>query len=190
MKKTVVIASLAVLASAAVLTTFALGGAGKFGGVQVNADPVEYSVTFDESDESTTVEKVGNHYAICTTTAAGNKVGVVGFDSGDARFTFNGVSFMELWLRDSDEDNDGDYDVLAEVGAYDFDHITGFAISFSGGSMEFVGGLDDDEVWIDPVESEKEYDDLSFTPDDLAGFMTNGEGVVVTVSSLTIWYSC
>ena len=186
MKKTL-IASLAVLASAAVLATFALGGAGKFGDVRANADTTGYSITFDKDS---TVEAVGDNYAIYTTTAAGNKVGVVGFDSGDARFTFNGVSFMELWLRDSDEDNDGDYDVLAEVGAYDFDHITGFAISFSGGSMEFVGGLDDDEVWIDPVESEKEYDDLSFTPDDLAGFMTNGEGVVVTVSSLTIWYSC
>ena len=48
MKKTV-IASLAVLASAAVLTTFALGGTGKFGDVQVHADPVEYSVTFDKN---------------------------------------------------------------------------------------------------------------------------------------------
>ena len=83
---------------------------------------------------------------------------------------------------------------MAGVGAYDFGHITGFAISFSavsGDDMAFVGGLDDDEVWIDPVESEKEYDDLSFTPDDLAGFGTNGENEnVITVTSLTIWYSC
>ena len=179
MKKTI-IASLAVLASAAVLTTFALGGAGKLGGVQVHADPVKYSVTFDKDS---TVEAVGNNYAIYETTPRGAKVGVVGHNNkkdDEARFTFNGAPFFEFWLYGSE--------TLAEVGAYQFSHITGFAISFSGGSMGFIGGPDEEELIFDAVESEKEYDDLSFTPDDLAGFFTNGDRVVV--SSLTIWYSC
>ena len=173
MKKTV-IASLAVLASAAVLTTFALGGAGKFRDVQVNADPKEYSVTFDWS-QSTTVEKKGDNYAICTTTAAGNKVEVVGYYDGEASFTFNGASFM--YLRPSSAE------LLWEVGAYQFSTITGFAIFFSGGSVKF----DAITTKIDSVESGKEYKGLSIKPSDEPGFFTKDS---ISVASLTIWYSC
>ena len=178
MKKTI-IASLAVLASAAVLTTFALGGAGKLGGVQVNADPVEHSVTFDWG-ESTTVEKVvdaegDGNYAICTTTADGNKVEVVGYYDGEANFTFNGASFM--YLRPSSTK------ALAEVGAYQFSTITGFAIFFSGGSVKF----DAINTKIDSVESGKEYKGLSIKPSDEPGFFTKDS---ISVASLTIWYSC
>ena len=159
------------------VSTVAISGVNQLDRLQVKADPTEYSVTFTESN--TTVEEVDGNYVICTTTAAGNKVGVVGLDSSDVRFTFNGASFFEFWLYGSE--------ILAKVGANDFDHITGFAISFSGKPVGFIGGLDDEEVFID-VESGEKYD-VSMTPDDLPGFMTNGE-VIVTISSLTIWYSC
>lgn len=178
MKKTV-IASLAVLATAAVLTTFALGGAGKFRDVQVNADPVERSVTFDWG-ESTTVEKVvdvegDGNYAICTTTAGGNKVEVVGYYDGEANFTFKGASFM--YLRPSSSK------ALAEVGAYQFSTITGFAIFFSGGSVKFDAG----HTIFNSVESGTPYKGLSIKPSDEPGFFTKDS---ITVASLTIWYSC
>ena len=178
MKKTI-IASLAVLASAAVLTTFALAGAGKFGGVQVNADPVGYSFTFSESN--TTAEAVGDNYAIYGTTPRGAKVGVVGYnndehDDGTTSFTFNGASFWHLCLFD----NDG---ALGKVGAYQFSTITGFTISFSGGSVLFDGG----DTRIDSVVSKQEYKGLSITPRNYPEFITTDS---ITVSSLTIWYSC
>ena len=181
MKKTI-IASLAVLASAAVLTTFALGGAGKFGDVQVNADPVEHSVTFDWS-QSTTVEEVvdvegDGNYAICTTTAGGNKVEVVGYYSGEAYFTFKGASFM--YLRPSSTK------ALAEVGAYQFSTITGFAIFFSGGSVKF----DAINTKIDSVESGQEYKGLSIVPTGYPRFARGELEGIVYVDSLTIWYSC
>ncbi len=183
MKKTI-IASLAVLASAAVLTTFALvGGAGKLGGVQVNADPVQdnYSFTFNESN--TTVEEVDGDYAIYATTPRGAKVGVVGHndnerDDGKSSFTFNGASFWHLCLFD----NGG---ALGKVGANDFDLITGFAISFSGGlgvayesSKTGLGG----EI----IPNGEKYD-VSIRPSDTPQFYAGGN---VTVTSLTIWYSC
>ena len=179
-KKALLLVSMGVLACTVGVTALAVGGVNQLDRLQVKADPTEYSVTFDKDS---TVEAVGNNYAIYETTPSGAKVGVVGHNNkkdDEARFTFNGASFFEFWLYGSE--------TLAEVGANDFDHITGFAISFSGGSMGFIGGLDEDEVVFDAVESEKKYDDRSFTPDDLAGFFTNGDRVVV--SSLTIWYSC
>lgn len=78
MKKTL-IASLAILASAAVLATFALGGVCKFGDVQVHADPVEYSVTFDENASCQEVAiDARTYYVFHTTTDKCNRVGVVG----------------------------------------------------------------------------------------------------------------
>ena len=177
MKKTAVIASLAVLASAAVLATLTLGGAGKFGDVQVNADPIkgDYSVTFDESN--TTVEQVGKHYAIYTTTPRGAKVGVVGNNNNDdgTSFTFNGASFWRLCLFDIDG-------ALGKVGAYQFSTITGFAISFSGGLVAFERAATPEVI-----ASGEEHKDLSITPEDYPMFYTNGS---VTISSLTIYYSC
>jgi len=180
MKKTI-IASLAVIASAAVLGTFALDGAGKFGGVRVNAGIKEYSVTFDGS-ESTTIEKVGDHYAICTTTAAGNKVGVVGYYSGNAkrhRLTFSGENFCDLTLFNLANTLAG--------RAYEFSAITGFAISFSGEEDMWMNleGMDEQ---IEEIESGKEYKGLSIAPSGMPSFMLMEGGA--TVSSLTIWYSC
>ncbi len=174
MKKTI-IASLAVLASAAVLTTFALvGGAGKFGGVRVNAEPKTYSITFDESN--TTVEEVLDKYAIYVTTPRGAKVGVIGWNNDEADFTFKGYSFGNLRLCE--------HHYMEMVGAYGFDHITGFAISFEeGGDVSFDGG----GTYYDEIVSGTPYKDKSFTPDDYPMFYA---GNSVTVSSLTIWYSC
>ena len=181
MKKTIIIASLAVFASAAVLATFALGGAGKFGDVQVNADPVQgnYNFTFDESN--TTVEQVGIHYAIYATTPRGAKVGVVGYDNRDASFTFKGTPFRSLQLFDPD-------DSVLTGRAFEFSHITGFAISFSGDSgddMVFIANAG--ETTIGEIASGAPHTGLSFAPEDCPMFYT---GDRVKVSSLKIWYSC
>ena len=184
MKKTTLLASLAVFASAAVVAAFALGGAGKFGNVRVNADPVEYSVTFNESN--TTVEDVGNGYGIGTTTANGNKVGVVGHNAERADFTFKGVSFAELTLCE--------YELFMGGDGYSFSTITGFAISFSvedeGEPVPFSLDFVSDGKNIYHIDSGKEYKGLSITADRYPMFMAMVEGGSVTVSSLTIWYSC
>lgn len=174
MKKNIIIASLAVLASAAVVAAFALGGAGKFGGIRVNADPVEYNITLNESN--TTVEAVGDHYAICTTTPRGAKVGVVGSYNDEARFTFNGASFSQFCLFDIDG-------ALGKVGAYQFSNITGFTFSFSDGYVLFAGA----NTEIDPVTSGQEYKGLSITPSDESRFYATDS---ITISSITIWYTC
>ena len=97
MKKTI-IASLAVLASAAVVATFALGGAGKFGDVQVHADPVEYSVTFNGD---TPYQVVGDNYVFYVETESGNKVGLVATQYVNYNLiTFHGMDFESLFFYD------------------------------------------------------------------------------------------
>ena len=159
----------------------AFSGPIRFNSLQVNADPVEYSVTFGW-EEPTTVKDVGSNYVFSTTTTGGNKVGVVGHNDESERFYFHKRIFTELYLYEFQS-------ALASADTYDFDLITGFAISFSGGSVVFQSGFDEDEMFF-AVESEKEYKELSITPSsDLPGFMVDGEDIV-TVNSLTIWYSC
>ncbi len=155
---------------------FANGGANHLDAFAVKADPTEYSVTFDASDESTTVEdKYGQgNCAICTTTPRGAKVGVRGLDNSGKNFTFKGYSFACLMLFDTG--------MLQKVGAYGFSTITGFAISFSGGSVGFDGN-----TYIDDVVSGHEYTGLSNTSADSPQFFTSHN---VIVTSLTIWYSC
>ena len=172
MKKTTIIASLAVLASAATLTAFALGGAGKFGDVRVNADPVEYSVTFDESNK-TTVEAVGNNYAICTTTVAGNKVGMMGRGKTTGLgLTVCGVKFNALLLYGTG------------AGVYDFGHITGFTAVFDGGDLTLVWE-DENGMYDGNLESGKRFN-VTCTPSgnpQITGYGT-------TVTSLTVHYIC
>ena len=168
--KAILFASMGVLACTVGITALAIGGAND--AFTVKADPTEYSVTFDANS---TVETVGDgFYAIYGTTPRGAKVGVVGFDDSEAYFTFKGTSFMFLQLFG--------YDELKEVGAFEFSHITGFALSFSGGSVFFDGG----DTRIDSVTSGVKYD-VPLTPDNYPVFITTDS---ITVSSLTIWYSC
>ena len=181
-KKALLLTSMVVLACTVGVTALAVGGANQLDAFPVKANPVEYSVTFDA--ESTTVEEPGGNgnYAICTTTARGNKLGVVGFNKWQNKLSFCGVNFGELQLSDISN-------ALINAGANDFDHITGFAISFSGG---FLGGSlklvkFPEETVIDSVESGKEYTGLTINPSDNQRFTTMDS---VTVTSLTIWYSC
>lgn len=153
--------------------------------LQVKADPTEYSVTFDESDK-TIVEDLDGDYAIGTTTASGNKVGIVGWDNSEAYFTFKGVSFHHLMLSH--------YEVFGEdEDAYPFSTITGFAISFSSEEGEEPMPISVDfssiETMIPHVESGTPYKGLSITPDDDPHLLALGESIV-TITSLTIWYSC
>jgi len=175
MKKSI-IASLAVLAGAAVLATFALGGAGKFGGVRVNADPVDYSITFDA--ESSHVGEAHGDYAICTTTAGGNKVGVVGFDStAEEGLSFCGKTCLAVFLSSHGR--------LGDVGAIDFGHMTGFTAVFDGDDLELDWRDENSEHHREPLESGKRFD-VTCTPYNdpmLFGFYT-------TITSLTVHYTC
>lgn len=184
-KKALLLVSIGVLACTASVTALAVGGANQLDTFAVKASPTEYSVTFDWS-ESTTIETVDEHYAIGTTTASGNKVGVVGWYNEEGYFTFNGVSFQSLMLHH--------YEVFTE-DAQPFSTITGFAISFSGEEKEEPEPVDVTfrygEEMIYHVESGREYKNLSITSDDIPEFEANvGEGDSITVTSLTIWYSC
>ena len=165
------------------ISVVTLSGINQLDSFAVKASPAEYSVTFDGS-ESTTIEAVDEQYAIGTTTTAGNKVGVVGFDNSEAYFTFKGVSFAFLQLHH--------YEMFTE-DAYEFSAITGFAISFSGkeeggeplpSDIAFRYGVET----IYHVESGHEYKGLSIKTNDYPEFEAMGEGV--TVTSLTIYYSC
>ncbi|MBE6135612.1 MAG: hypothetical protein E7179_06410 [Erysipelotrichaceae bacterium] len=174
-----IIASLVALTSGAAIAAFALRGPDKLVDLRVNAEPQEYSVTFNESN--TTVEQVGKHYAIYATTPRGAKVGVVGYDNSDASFTFKGTHFRSLQLFDPD-------DSVLTGRAFEFSHITGFAISFSGDfgdDMVFIanGG----ETTIEEIASGAPHTGLSFAPEDCPMFYT---GDRVNVSSLKVFYSC
>ena len=174
-KKALLLTSMVVLACTVGVTALAVGGANQLDTFAVKASPTEYSVTFTESN--TTVETVGGSYAICTTTASGNKVGVVGYNAGGYGLDFHGYHFELLQPQDP-------YHDLAGVGAEQFSHITGFVVKFTGNLKswdEFNGDQD--------VESGEEYTGLSITPSDDFYFFTYDE-VEVQISSLTIWYSC
>lgn len=188
-KKALLLVSMGVLACTVGVTALAVGGANQLDVFAVKADPTEYSVTFDGS-ESTTVEipPGSDDYAICTTTARSNKVGVVGCHTyvpqlDHLYFCDKTNNFGALELADFSC-------VLLNVGARDFGNITGFKISFSGGSLLFRTGFDPEGV--SSVTSGVKYD-VSLTPDDYSAFeideFAEEEGDVI-ISSLTIWYSC
>ena len=143
-KKALLLASIGVLVCTVGITALAVGGANQLDAFAVKADPTEYSITFDASDESTTVEAVDGDYAIYTTTPRG-----------------------------------------AKVGAYQFSTITGFEISFSGGlGVAYESGKT--SLGGELITSGKKYD-VSITPSDTPQFYAGGN---VTVSSLTIYYTC
>lgn len=183
--KKAIIASLVALASGAAIAVFALRGPDKLVDLRVNAEPQEYSVTFDGESS---IEDVGlGYYAICETTEKGNKVGVVGTNpSWGSYLDFHGTHLDELYLVNVD-------DALKKPGAFEFSHITGFAISFSGGSMNLI--TDNPQMAIDSVVSGYEYreneyeEELSITPSDYPVFERREE-VSVIIDSLTIWYTC
>ena len=178
-KKALLLASMGALVCTVGITALAVGGTNQLDTFPVKANATEYSVTFDESN--TTVEEVDGDYAIYTTTPRGAKVGVVGHnhdeDDGTSSFTFNGASFWHLCLFDIGG-------ALGKVGAYQFSTITGFAISFSGGlGVAFENGKTSTEV----ITSGDPHTEPSLTPSDTPQFYAGGN---VTVSSLTIYYTC
>ena len=185
-KKALLLVSMGVLACTVGVTAVAISGANQLDSFAVKASPAEYSVTFDGS-EFTTVETDWDDYVICTTTARGNKVGVVG------RYTY--VPHLDHLYFCDKTNNFGALEladfscVLLNAGARDFGNITGFEISFSGGSLVLKKDL---EMEGSPVTSGVKYD-VSLTPDDYPSFerdeFAEEEGDVI-ISSLTIWYSC
>ena len=185
-KKALLLASMGVLACTVGVTALVISGTNQLDAFAAKASPTEYSVTFDASDESTTVENPygKGRYAICTTTARGNKLGVAGpsFDDPEyKRLHFREANFYQLHLHDH-------LSTLNNAGANDFDHITGYKVIFSGGSLLFrTGG---GPYGGSPVTSGVKYD-VSLTPDDSPTFaMEEFSEDNVTITSLTIWYSC
>ena len=179
-KKALLLASMGALACTVGVTALAVGGANQLDAFAVKADPTEYSVTFDGSESTTVEDKYGQgNCAICTTTAGGNKVGVVGFYTEGNSMSFHGTNFLELHLADFTS-------TLVNNDAYEFHAITGFAISFEGGSVVFNGG----STTISSVTSGAEYKGLSITPTGYPRFASGEVEGNITISSLTIWYSC
>lgn len=166
------------------VTALVVGGANHLDAFVVKANPTEYSVTFNESNTSCTlVEIYGEEYiAFTTTTDNGNKVGVVGCHIGEESFTFNDIPFRDLWLCD--------YDDVLEGRAYQFSTITGFKISYLSKEPEEDVEMNFESMNknIYHVESGTEYKGLSITRDH--GPMFNMMMGSVTLTSLTIWYSC
>jgi len=183
-KKALLFASIGALFLVGV-TAVAISGVNQLDRLKVKAEPAEYSVTFDENSSIETPPG-SDDYAICTTTARGNKVGVVGsltyvpqLDHLYFRDKTNNFGALEL----------GDFSCrLLNVGARDFGNITGFKIYYEGGSLVLKKDL---EMEGSPVTSGVKYD-VSLTPDDHPAFERDeyAEEGDVTISSLTIWYSC
>ena len=186
-KKALLLASMAVLTCTVGVTALAFGGTNQLDRLQVKADPIEpteYSVTFNESNTSCEVVEVyGDEFNVFTTTTDnGNKVGMVGCYNDEASFTFKGASFRDLQLFD--------YDDVLDGRAYQFSTITGFAISYSSKEPEEPVDMNFESMNVHYycVESGTEYKGLSITRDHAPMFtMMMGS---VTVTSLTIWYSC
>ena len=192
-KKALLLASMAVLTCTVGVTALAFGGANQLDRLQVKADPIEpteYSVTFNESNTSSEVVDVyGQEFIVFTTTTDnGNKVGMVGCYNDEASFTFKGASFMDLTLWNIEDVLNG--------RAYEFSTITGFAISFSSKEPEDPEepeepadmNFESMDVHMHNVESGTEYKGLSITPSKGPSFRVMMGSV--TLTSLTIWYSC
>ena len=171
MKKSL-IAPLAVLACAAVVTTFALGGAGKFGDVRVNADPVEYSVTFDAGNTTTGMVK-DSYILFLTTTERGATVGVSGQDNGGGNITFADRFVEEIHFY-----NDGYL-----PAALDFDHFTGVKVVFEGSDDFAFTSVNGEAVYLESsVRVSREC-----APTDSPRITAWAE---VNITSITIYYTC
>ena len=189
--KKAIIASLVALTSGVAITAFALRGPDKLVDLRVNAEPQEYSVTFD-AKSSIEYPPGSDDYAICTTTARGNKVGVVGsrtyipqLDHLHFRDETNFFGALEL----------GDFSCrLLNVGARDFGNITGFQVTFTGKLKLRYEVVNEEEEMFEEVEQDVESGvkyDVSLTPDDHPAFERDEHSEEdVTIDSLTIWYSC
>ena len=172
MKKGFMLVLGGVSACAVLAGVLAFSGPIRFNDLQVHANPVEYSVTFDGSDK-TTVEAVGNNYAICTTTAAGNKVGMMGRGKTTGLgLTVCGVKFNALLLYGTG------------AGVYDFGHITGFTAVFDGEDLTLVWE-DENGMYDGQLESGKRFN-VTCTPSGNPQFT----GFGTTVTSLTVHYTC
>lgn len=188
-KKALLLVSTGVLACTVGVTALVVGGANQLDAFAATASPKEYSVTFNESNTSSEVVDVyGDEYIVFTTTTDnGNKVGMMGCYNDEASFTFKGASFGELRLYD--------YDDVLDGRAYQFSTITGFAISYSSKEPEDPEEPEEVDMNFESmnvhyygVESGTEYKGLSIARDHGPMFiMMMGS---VTISSLTIWYSC
>lgn len=174
-KKALLLASMGVLACTVGVTALAVGGANQLDTFAATASPTEYSVTFDANDESkTTIETIDDNYAICTTTAGGNKVGVVGFDNTEEMLSFRNAKCAFLFIFEPG--------TLEDAKAYAFGHIAGFTVDFDG---DLMFEWDDEEgTHLEHPENGTRFN-VTCTPYDHPVF----EGFA-TITSLTVHYTC
>ena len=176
--KKAIIASLVALTSGVAITAFALRGPDKLVDLRVNAEPQEYSVTFNASGESkATIETFDDNIAICTTTAAGNKVGVVGHFTDFEDLHFGEAHFIGLQLHDMSC-------ALTNAGAIAFGHMTGFTVVFDG-PLTLEWQDENDEVQYEDLESGTRFN-VACTPYSLPTLFGYG----TTITSLTVHYTC
>ena len=172
-KKALLLASMGVLACTVGVTALVIGGANQLDAFAVKATPTEYSVTFDASN--TTVDDLDGHWVISTTTAGGNKFGVVGIDNTAEFVSFCNVKCASLFIFDNG--------YLGDVKAYDFDHIAGFTVVFDG-DLNLEWRDEYDEMHHEHLDSGTRFN-VTCTPYNnpiLSGF--------VTIDSLTVHYTC
>lgn len=176
-KKALLLASVGVLSCAVGVTALAVGGANQLDTFSVKADPIEYSVTFDDD---TPYQLVGNNYVFYVETESGNKVGLVAtkyvVDNCNL-ITFHDIDFETLYFFDQDGS-------LTSVGAYGFSNITYFDVNYSGGHLWFLDDSNFQDINGGKQKTEQNPPINPYIePEDF-------DGPKATISSITIWYSC
>ena len=182
-KKALLLVSIGVLASTVGVTALAVGGMGKFGNVQVHAEPDpdakpgEYSVTFNAGNTSCEVVDIhgDEHVIFTTTTESGAKVGMFGYDIIEGNISFANYNVWQICFFHND--------YLTEM---DFDHFTGVKVAFTGSTdLIFSSDNDDDDYRLTS--------DVRFSrecvPADRPRIETE-DYVDLDITSLTIYYTC
>ena len=174
MKKAFVLVLCGVSGCAVLAGALAFGSPIRFNNLQVHANPVEYSVTFNGD---TPYQVVGDNYVFYVETVSGNKVGFVATKYVDNLITFHGMDFESLYFFDK-------VGSLTSAGAYGFSNITYFDVDYSGGHLWFL-----DDAGVQDIDGGKQKTEQNppinpyIEPEDF-------EGAKAIISSITIWYSC
>ena len=184
-KKFLLLTSLGLM-SATALGVFAISRTKQIEPFQVRAYPTEYSVTFDADASVEKIEEIDwlncNEYGICTNTPKRNKVGLIGHDDSMNHIAFKGTSYWQILLYDYNN-------YLNTINAFSFSYITNLQVNFTGGELvcEYktaFGSATEKITSGEPL-------DMEFSSSEKPVLnRKDGSEEVVTISSITIWYSC
>ena len=124
-----------------------------------------------------------DEYGICTNTPKGNKVGLIGHDDSMNHIAFKGTSYWQILLYDYNN-------YLNTINAFGFSYITNLQVDFTGGELVceykavFGGSATEKIISGEPL-------DMEFSSSEKPVLnRKDGSEEVVTISSITIWYSC